>query len=440
MSLTTIVQVVISRQTSAPSRAGFGVPMLLSNEASAVAGFTERARIYTDVAGLTTDGFATGSAAVAAATRIFSQNPRPTQLVVGRRANLTSMSIVLTVSQVVDNTLYRVTINGTDFDFTSGVATTDLLIATGLVSAINLGSEPVTALDNVDGTFDLDADVAGEIFTLVTDRSFITQKDGTVDPGVVADLTAIRTAVDGNDDWYALHNDNPSAAETLSLAAQVETLERIFGAVSADDDILAAPTTDVGGVLAGFSYIRTFLMYHPTPGLFPQAGWTGVMLPKDPGSATWMFKTVVGIADTVFTPTELTNLDAKNVNRYIEVATLDMTEEGRMAGGLFIDETRGIDFIVARIRENAFGALKNADKISYEDDGINIVVNEVWGVMGLGISQSIFTNDPAPTVTAPRAKDVSSVDRGNRLLPDINFSARLAGAIHAVQVNGIVTV
>lgn len=350
------------------------------------------------------------------------------------------MAIVCTVAGVFDTTLYNVKINGTTFPFTSDSDATAEEIALGIDALINAGSEPVTSVDNLDGTFDLDADVAGVPFSLEIDRVQITQADGTPDPGVVADLTAVRTAIDGNDDWYALHNDNPSVAETLALAANIETLERIFIAVSADDDILEAAPTDVGGVLAGFSYIRTALMYHPTPGLFPQAGWAAVLLPKDPGSVTWMFKTVVGIAATAFTPTELVNLDAKNVNRYIEVATLDMTEEGRMAGGLFIDETRGIDFTVARMRENIFGALKNADKVAYTDSGINIVVNEVWGVIGLAISQTIFTNDPAPTVTALRAKDVSSVDRGNRLLPDVNFIARLAGAIHAVQVNGIVTV
>jgi len=47
-----------------------------------------------------------------------------------------------------NSTLYRVTINGTDFDYTSDADATVAEICAGLSAAISAGSEPVTATDN----------------------------------------------------------------------------------------------------------------------------------------------------------------------------------------------------------------------------------------------------------------------------------------------------
>ena len=81
----------------------------------------------------------------------------------------------------------------------------------------------------------------------------------------------------------------------------------------------------------------------------------------------------------------------------------------------------------------------NLPKIPFTDPGIAIIEAEVRGVMDLGISKGIFAADPAPTVSVPLAVDVDTNDKANRLLPDVNFTAVLAGAIHFVEVNGTVT-
>jgi len=65
---------------------------------------------------------------------------------------------------------------------------------------------------------------------------------------------------------------------------------------------------------------------------------------------------------------------------------------------------------------------------------------EVRAVMVLCVNQGILAADPAPTVSVPRAADVSMIDKAARLLPDVKFEATLAGAIHKVIVNGTVSV
>ena len=40
-------------------------------------------------------------------------------------------------------------------------------------------------------------------------------------------------------------------------------------------------------------------------------------------------------------------------------------------------------------------------------------------------------------VDAPDAEDISDVDKGNRILPDVEFEVTLAGAIHEVSISGV---
>lgn len=80
---------------------------------------------------------------------------------VERTVDLTRFRDVKVTPVAQNNTLYRVTINGTDFDFTSDADATVAEITAGLAAAILGGSEPVSAVDN--GT---DLDIVGDGETL----------------------------------------------------------------------------------------------------------------------------------------------------------------------------------------------------------------------------------------------------------------------------------
>ncbi len=440
MALSDIVKITISLQTATVSRVGFGTPLILSNEADSVFDDGVLAQIYTGTAGMITAGFSSTGATVVAATRFFSQGPKVASVIVGRRTSLTTMSIVCTVASVLNSTEYLCEINGTDFSFTSDATATNLEIAAGIVGLINAGGELVTATDNVDGTFDLDADNAGEIFTLLLDRSQITQDDETPDGGIVNDLSAIRFGLTGSDDWYVVVSDNHSTLEIEALAAHIETLQRFFVTSSADDDILAGTAGNLALVLQAADYARTSLMYHETPHVSPGSSWSGAMLPLDPGSATWKFQTLPGVAFSVFTPTEIATLKSQNCNYYIRDAGNNYTTEGVSSSGEYNDVTRFLDWFTQTAQENIFIALINANKIPFTDPGIGIIANEIWGVIRKGQGRGGIAEDPAPTVTAPDAVDVSSADRAARTLDDVTFTFRLAGAIHIVDdIAGTVT-
>ncbi len=65
---------------------------------------------------------------------------------------------------------------------------------------------------------------------------------------------------------------------------------------------------------------------------------------------------------------------------------------------------------------------------------------EIEGVLRQGVFNGGLNGDEDLIVEAPLAADVSSNDKASRLLPDVEFIATLAGAIHKTIIRGKVVV
>ncbi|NIQ91022.1 MAG: DUF3383 family protein [Nitrospinaceae bacterium] len=504
MSLDDIVRVTITAETTAPSRTGFGLPLVMAYHTV----WPERARIYsgdTAVDDMIADGFPSNHAAVRAVRGIMSQNPKPTSVVVGREENTQKQKIKITPDELIANLEYGVEIDGIGFSYTSDATPTVAEITAGLVADINppdwvadsdyvvgdkvvndtpdriyvcvtaghsalsggptgTGSgitdgtvvwdyvmdETITATDNTTD-FDLEADTVADAFSFeipdqaggsIKGRSILKQEnitpDGTPD-GIAADISAVRAV---NDDWYGLAITNLGKDVIEAAAAYTESILKLFLTSTADDEVYDPTVSDdVGSNLQAAAYARTAIMYHPKALVqYPGAAWLGNGLPYDPGSITWKFKTLAGVDYVDLTPGEITALRDKDVNQYIRKAGLNMSQEGITAAHEFIDVTRGIDWTQVRIQEAVFFRLKNAPKVPFTNPGVGLIENEVKGVLELGVTNTVFTDDPAPTTTVPDVADVPTVDKAERLLPDVKFSAVLAGAIHFVEIDGTVSV
>ena len=202
------IDVTITLESQAITREGFGIGLIVGTNKY----WTERARAYASLSAMVDDGFNSDDKEYHAASGYFGQSPRPPSLIIGRR---TVDDAVVTVDTVELNTDYTTTINGTDFTFNSGGAPTAITIALGLVTAINLGTEPVTAVDNVDGTYQLNADVSLVPWTLGVDSNqVITAYDPLED--IADDMDAIKNY---NNDWYAVAELLHDATEVMELAA-----------------------------------------------------------------------------------------------------------------------------------------------------------------------------------------------------------------------------
>ena len=111
-----------------------------------------------------------------------------------------------------------------------------------------------------------------------------------------------------------------------------------------------------------------------------------------------------------------------------------------VSGNEFIDVIVGRDWLAARIQESVYALLVNNDKVPFTDAGITMVGTQVKNELALGVNQGYLTDDPAPEVILPKAADVPPSDKAARFLPNVQFTATLAGAIQKVQIQGYISV
>lgn len=429
MSLKEIINVSITRQTKAVSRAGFGVMAIVSPHVV----FTERLRYYSDITSMITDGFESTDPAYLAANAAFAQNPGPVKVAIGRQ----QVDVVgVSVDTVVDLTAYTVTVDGNNFEFTSGAATTDLLIATGLVGLIGAHAD-YTATDDADGTFTISHTTSGTAFAVSVDSNMSLEKPFTAAETTTVALTAIAQF---DNDWYGLIWADRTSADVVLAAAWAESNRKLMATASSDVKIYdSGDITDIAYLLNAAGYDRSTVMFHETPTTYPDAAWMGKQLATDPGSSTWAYKTLAGITKSTLTTNQSTNIRNKKANTYEEIGGVNITQEGTLASGEYIDIIRGADWLEARLTERVYSRLVNLPKIPFTDAGIAIIEGEVRAQMEDGIAVGFLVADPAPVIFVPKAADVSTVDKAARTLNDVTFTAYLAGAIHKIKIDGVVT-
>lgn len=366
------------------------------------------------------------------------------------------------ITQAIPNQAYSIIVNGTTFTYQAPVdVSDDLQIVANLVGIINAlvppitGSklQPVTANDNFDGSFEIVADDLANGFNIqVTPLEAMAIEKGLIigpylpSQSVVQDIKDIQAV---NDNWYALVLLDRDVATVKAVAAYIETLVKIFGTASDDPIIISQPlgsgagndSTSIAAVFHNLGYVRTFVLYHQDASDdFPEAAWFGNVLPLVPGSETWKFKKLASIAYSVLSSTEEDNAFGKSANTYEYVGGVGITQNGTMAQGEFIDIIRGVDWLTSTIQTYVYSILVNNPKVPYTDAGITAIESQIRRALLLGINNNFIADDPAPQVFVPRASSVPSVDKANRILNNVKFQATLAGAIHAVNITGTVSV
>ena len=433
MGISNVVDVQITRATRVVTQAGFGTMLIAGPNAV----FAERIRFYTDLDGVS-DDFATSDEEYKAAAAAFSQTPSPTTVAIGRLDANTPAQYLLDFNQdMAGADSVSVTVNGTvctaatllllkaAIEAVDGVASATVVGTPTFTIAILAEADRVLTVSTLAGT-----SVVGLTGTLTNPTPGVTVQDG---------LNAIQAE---SDDWYALVLTAATFGIQLEAARWIEARRKIFVARSADANVLVgSATSDIAYVLKNAAFDRTAVVYHaPSTDDFIDAAILGKMLPEDPGSATFKFKTLAGVAADVLTASQETAALGKNANNYQTVGGVNMFAEGKVASGEFIDIIIGVDWLEARIQERVFSKLVNAKKIPYTDAGAGIIENEVRAQLTEGVRVGLLAADPEFTVTVPKVADQSPTDKGNRYMPGITFDAPLAGAVHKTRITGTVSI
>lgn len=433
MSIYEIVNVSITADNARVTRVGFGTPLLLAFHTHNV----DLIREYSGLDEMVSDSFTSTEAAYLMAQAVFSQEPRPETVKIGRLTTTVVPTKKLTITDATEGhhiLLSILTSAGTaaDIDYTVLAGATTTTVAT----AVELLVEAVTGISSTASSAEVTVTgTTGTNFWLY-DLQGCEQLDQTITCAPDTDLTAIEIV---DSDWYTICCAVESEVNADLIAAWVETRDKLFIAQTSDDIERQAG----GSLMSGWDalgYDNSACIFTENASNFLACGWVGKMVPKDPGSATWALKSIDGAVADSLTTTEIGFIDGDTGNHYTEIAGVSITRKGVVASGEYIDVRMGIHWLKARIAERVFTLLASADKVPYTDPGVALVVAEIRAQLQIAIQKGVLAADPKPTVTAPKVADIDTADKLLRLLPDIKFAGTLAGAIHKANIAGVLSV
>jgi hypothetical protein len=450
--ITKIITVTISRQTTGVSRVGFGTLLFVSEIALAV--FTERTKTYANLDAVSED-FESTTNVYKAASAYFSQALKPTSIIIGRKLPAaenggTAQTFTAALNDIRDENdgFYAVAIDSRQIDEQEEVAVWVEARSRLFFYAKNDDVNKIIVIEDVGtytaGNIDVDVVIDGAAVVPISEV-YDSDKDTTL-----GNLAVSIAAVVGIDTCTYTPGTNTFLIESaLSDIGVTFDLNAITGtmtiASTETSDAKSTGTLDIFSTLQGLSFNRSVGLYSgtadgSTDDQWAEIAWAGLMLPTDPGSATWKFKTLAGVTADTFTDTERANLQGKNANIYETVGGVSITQEGVVAVGEFIDIIRGVDWLEVRIQEDVYALFVNVPKVPYTDAGITSVESIVSARLTNAIGVGLLAEDPPPTTTVPRKADIDPADVVARTLNNVKFDATLAGAIHFVNVTGVVTV
>jgi hypothetical protein len=437
MSIEDTVAVTVSVYDAAPSAQDFGTIAVL-----AVAPYVGEVRGYAassaGLSSMVTDGFTVYDEAYLKVAAIASQNPHTARNVKilprDTGANAQTLQLIPAYTTAGKRILFTLEYAGTEYDVDVEIQSGDVLadIIDDLIT--DLGAVAgLTITDNATD-FTIAPTTPGAVRVHIKDAVGITVDDTSADAGVATDLAA---AVILDSDWYGLLIDSNSGAEIAAAAAWATSNSKLFGALSVDSDNTTASdgvAYDLQQLTNHYAYV---LVSRDSDGQ-GEAGIMGRQFSRTPGSSTWAHKAITGQTPDAWTATEFANLRANGAMVYVNDQGVKHTYDGAACSGRYLDITRGIDWLKARIREAVLTQIVNVEKVPYTQTGIGLVESAIYGVLSLAESNGLLAS--GWTVTTPELSTISTTNKANRLLPDVKFTGTLQGAIQTVTIDGTVVV
>lgn len=228
------------------------------------------------------------------------------------------------------------------------------------------------------------------------------------------------------------------ASEVSAISVLVEGMEgkMYFAGLDVDD---ATQITTSG-------LRRTVLFYcdatEEVP--VPVAALVGATAGRVAGSFTYKNLILSGVAAQDLSDAEIEAIHAKGGITFVAKAGDNVTSEGKVGGGEYIDVIDCEDYIIQQLAYRTQKVLNNAAKVSYDNNGIAMLESVAKDVLQDAYNNDmIITNEdgtPGYWVDYALREDTKAEDRANRKYIGGKFGFALAGAIHTVEVTGSITV
>lgn len=481
LSVSRQINVTVNLAPLAAQFANFNALVIVGD--SDVIDTNQRIRSYNLLSEVASD-FGVNAPEYDAAALFFGQTPRPNQLYIGRWARtatsgrlnggaLNATEQLISTWNAITSGGFKIDIDGVEKSLT-GLDFSDALNLNGVAAVIDTALAGGSCL--WDGTrFVIKSDTTGAASTVgyATAPASGTNIAGvlkltstTASPavvGIVAETAEECVAILDNQatSWYGLmfaSSVDPVEADYLAVAAYIQGagVSHIFGVSSSDTQLLdGTVTTDLASKLKAAGYTRTFIQYSAVP--FVAASFFGraftVNFNANNSTITLMFKKEPGVTPENLTPTQANALTAKRVNYYVYYDNgTAILQNGVMCAEAWFDEIHGTDWLQNRIQTDVWNLLyQSPTKVPQTDAGNALIATQIesgliagvnngliapgtWNSAGFGtLAQGDFLPKGYYVYTPPISSQAQA-DREARKSVPFQVAAKLAGAIHSVDV------
>lgn len=277
----------------------------------------------------------------------------------------------------------------------------------------------------------------------------IRQKDG--ETTEYEDISKTLDRADGEADFYGIHlTEFNGDADITAAMGWAEKKEKLFCFEMASTESIPEEWAE---------HYRSFAIFsgkadgyeddkQPAENKYAALAWMAKCFGYDPGTETWHLKELEKAVPSKLTEEQKKNLGANHVNAFLRYAGRNCTVGGYTLAGEWIDVIRFRDWLKANVQSKVFAVLRMNRKIPFTDRGITLIGGAIEAALKEGqniggIAQTEYDADgnelPGYRVYVPKAYDLTEAERKSRKLTGCRYTARLAGAIHLVEVEGFLT-
>lgn len=432
--------------------------------------------------------FGTSSPAYEAALLWFGQSPQPDNVFIGRWARTASNGqlfggaadqTIATWTAITDGG-FNISIDGgaaQQLDALNFGAVTNMNGIAAVIDAALTGAGCVW--DALNERFVITSDTTGATSTVgfaaaptatATDISILMACRSTSSGAYQADGIAAETPVacvqifDNQfaAQWYGVTfaaSTQPTNDQYVAVAAYIEAANppHFLGCTTQEAGALSAvSTTDLPYLLAALGYKKTATQYSSSSAYAVCSLLSRILTTNwnaNNSTITLMYKQEPGVEAELLTASEATVLQEKNCNVFVQYNNdTAIIQYGTVASGDFIDTVIGADWLANQIQTEVYNLLyTSSTKIPQTDAGNQLLgtavsnacargVNNgflapgVWNASGFGqLKQGDFL-DKGFYVYVPPISSQSQADREARKSVAIQVAAKLAGAVHTVDI------
>lgn len=352
----------------------------------------------------------------------------------------------------------RLTLNEVAQILTAAIGSNGLVEVSGqsIVISTNQKGEGVTIgyASSASSITDLSAILA------LTQSTAASRIDGYTPGGLVSEVALIQTAARcaGRSVFaWTLDRQYRDTQEQKDFADWAEAQDQAYfsACTNSVQAYNTADTTNIGFYAHNKGYIKTSVMYHNNPQVYPDVSYAALALSVnyalENSTLTMKFKQLTGIETVPLTETQLSSLKARRINTYVSMGnSSSVVREGvQSADSWFTDSHVNLSNYKEELQVEVFNVFMRNKKVKYTSAGQDLLVSAAAKINNRYIRNGTFadreeettdnetgyTTLPACTITPAPIYSATTSERANRVAPPIAIVAYEAGAFHSVAID-----